>query len=239
MPRFDTAELGSWEQDVATLAGSFVHEVKNPLSTLNINAQLLLEEFTPASAPRELRVVKRLEVIIDEVSRIEEIVTSFVRFTQPQDLDRTRTSVNDLLAELAGRNSEALERHGIRVRFQPDDGLPDVQADGKRLYQAFVNLLGNAQHAMPDGGELILRTHLHDEHLEIEVIDTGSGIPEERLPRIFRPYVSTRAEGSGLGLPITLRIIRAHGGQLAVESEVGKGSRFIISLPLTPQTEEC
>ena len=84
MPRFDTAELGSWEQDVATLAGSFVHEVKNPLSTLNINAQLLLEEFTPASAPRELRVVKRLEVIIDEVSRIEEIVTSFVRFTQAQ-----------------------------------------------------------------------------------------------------------------------------------------------------------
>lgn len=231
MARFDTSEIGSWEQDVATLAGSLVHEVKNPLSTLNINAQLLLEEWQQPASPKETRMVKRLEVMRSEIQRIERIVTSFLRFTQRQELELASCDLNDVLSELIGRHSEALERRGIRARFQPDSELTPIEADENLLCQVFLNLIRNAEQAMEEGGELIVRTHTHSAGAEIEFIDTGPGIPEDRLPKIFRPYFSSKSEGTGLGLPTSLEVIRGHGGKFLVESEVGKGSRFVVRLP--------
>ena len=238
MARFDTRDLGGWEQDVATLAGSLVHEVKNPLSTLNINAQLLLEEFMHPASPREQRVVKRLNVMASEVGRIEQIVDTFLRFTQPQDLARGEVSLTDLLSDLRDRYSEAFGRSGIRILWQPAADIPKIEGDERLLHQAFLNLMVNAQQAMPEGGELILRAQEVGETIEVEVIDTGKGIPEETLPKIFRPYFSSKSDGTGLGLPTTLRIIRAHGGELRVESERGKGSRFVVSIPLTASPQK-
>ncbi|MCI0651441.1 MAG: ATP-binding protein [Planctomycetes bacterium] len=232
MPRFDTRDLGSWEQDVAALAGSFVHEVKNPLSTLSINAQLLLEEFAHATTQREHRAVKRLEVMHAEVNRIERIVDSFLRFAQPQNVRRNRGDINDVLADVLSRNAEALERRKIRAYFQPDEGIGEMELDEELLFQAFLNLVRNAEQAMPAGGELIVRSRLAGAGVEIEFIDTGAGIPPERLSKVFKPYYSTKTDGSGLGLPTTLRIVRGHGGSIVVESEVGRGSRFIVTLPL-------
>lgn len=232
MARFDARDLGSWEQDVATLAGSLVHEIKNPLSTLNINSQLLQEEWEHPSSPREERTLKRLSVMQSEIQRIEFIVNSFLRFTQRQDLAFTDCDLNTLLTDLIDRMREGFERRGVKVRFQPDPELGLVHADEKMLAQVFVNLIGNAEQAMPDGGELIVRTRLREgDLLEVDVTDTGEGIPEERLERIFRPYYSSKPEGNGLGLPTTLRIVRAHAGNIIVESDAGKGSRFVVSLP--------
>ena len=128
MARIDARDLGSWEQDVATLAGSLVHEVKNPLSTLNINAQLLLEEWSTPTTPRETRMVKRLQVMRDEIVRIERIVNSFLRFTKEQILETTPGDLNLLLSDLLSHNAEGLERKGVRVRFDPSE-LPPVRFD--------------------------------------------------------------------------------------------------------------
>ncbi len=232
LARFDTRELGNWEQDVATLAGSLVHEVKNPLSTLTITAQLLLEELGPPQTTKEQRVAKRLEVMAAEVSRVEDIVNTFLRFAQPQSLRKTTAQLNDVLADIGRRESEALERKGIRLRSQLDATLPLLDLDVNLVHQALLNLVRNAEQAMPGGGELILRSHRRADSVELDVIDTGAGIAEEQLPRIFQPYFSSKPDGTGLGLSITLRILRAHDANLVVESEQGKGSRFVVTFPL-------
>ena len=231
MARFDTSEYGSWEQDVATLAGSLVHEVKNPLSTLNINTQLLLEEWTNPQTAKEKRMLKRLDVMAAEMARIEKIINSFLRFTERQDLETAPGDVNALLGSLIEHNAEGLERRRIRVHFQPDENLGPVEFDENLLRQAFLNLLRNAEQAMLDGGELIIRTHHAEDSIEVEIIDTGEGIPEDRLHKIFHPYFSSKPDGTGLGLPTTLRIVRGHGGSIWGESEIGKGCQFVVVLP--------
>ncbi|OUU24408.1 MAG: hypothetical protein CBC13_03670 [Planctomycetia bacterium TMED53] len=231
---FDASQLGSWEQDVASLAGMLVHEVKNPLSTLNISSQLILEEMGSPDSPREQRTLRRLEMMQSEIQRIEKIISSFLQLTKPQKMDRASIDVSRLVEEVISRNREVIELEGVSVLFQPG-GVSSVAGDGAMLHQAILNLIINGCSAMPNGGELLVRvlesSYRGSPAVVIEVTDTGVGITEESIPRIFRPYVSTTEGGTGLGLPTTLRIVRLHGGTILVESEPDQGSRFSIVLP--------
>jgi len=237
--RFDAREIENWDQDVAGLAGSLVHEVKNPLSTLNISAQLLLEEAGTPTTPKEQRTCRRLQVMREEIARIEQIVSSFLQYVRLQQVDGRPVNINALVRSILSDNSEGLERREIRVHFQSAEGLPELKGDEVLLRQVFLNLIRNAEQAMPDGGELILRTSLVQEgrrrddlpRISIEVIDTGLGLAEEQMKKIFRPYVSSKRDGTGLGLPTVLRIVRLHKGNISVESEPGQGSRFTVELP--------
>ncbi len=235
MSRFDAREIGSWEQDVASLAGSLVHEVKNPLSTLNISTQLLLEEAGAPTTPREQRAVRRLQVMHGEIARIEQIVSSFLQYVRLNRIDGRPLDLDVLLRRLLADNGDGLERAGIRVHFQEGESLPEILGDEALLRQAFLNLVRNAEQAMPEGGELIVRTAFIEDadppRVEVEWIDTGVGIPDDRLPQIFHPYVSSKKAGTGLGLPTVLRIVRLHGGSIRVETEIGQGSRFVVELP--------
>lgn len=238
MPRFDAREIGNWEQDVASLAGSLVHEVKNPLSTLNISAQLLLEEMGAPTTPKEQRAARRLQVMREEIARIEQIVSSFLQYVRLQRIDGRPLDLNALVRRLLADNADGLERAGIRVHFDPEEALPPLLGDETLLRQALLNLLRNAEQAMPEGGELIVRTRTAGgtaPRVEVEVTDTGVGIAEEQLPKIFRPYVSTKKDGTGLGLPTVLRIVRLHGGSIRVESDPGRGSRFLVELPIAAE----
>ncbi|MGE4618780.1 MAG: ATP-binding protein [Planctomycetota bacterium] len=234
MSAFDASQLGNWEQDVASLAGMLVHEVKNPLSTLNISSQLLLEELGDPENPRDQRTHRRLEMMRSEIQRIEKIVSSFLQLTKPQQMQRDSVDVSAMVEAVISRNREAIELAGVSVLFQPLE-VPRVSGDGALLHQAVLNLILNGCSAMSDGGELFIRvlesSYRGASAVVIEVTDTGVGIAEEAIPRIFRPYVSTTEGGTGLGLPTTLRIIRLHGGTILVESEPGQGSRFSIVLP--------
>ena len=237
MTRFDAREIDRWDQDVASLAGSLVHEVKNPLSTLNISAQLLLEEAGEPTTPKEKRTTRRLQVMREEIARIEQIVSSFLQYVRLQKIEGRPLDLNAFLGRILSDHAEAHELAKIRVHFQSEEGLPAVSADEVLLRQALVNLVRNAEHAMPEGGELIVKTATvtpedAPPRVEIDVTDTGVGIPAEQLTEIFRPYVSSKREGTGLGLPTVLRIVRLHGGSIRVESEPGQGSRFVIELPL-------
>jgi two-component system sensor histidine kinase HydH len=230
---------GDWNVDVAVLAGSLVHEIKNPLSTLNINAQLLLEDWKDASKPKELRTVKRLKVMVAEVERLERILQSFLRFTERHELNLKPASLNDLLADLAEFIGPQASQQSIQIRLWLDPELGPFPFDQDLIRQVFLNLLLNAKHAMEEkGGELILRTRRVERHGRRwavgEVIDTGHGIAAHLRGKIFNIYFSTSKEGSGLGLATSKRITEEHGGTIEVESEEGKGSQFSVYLPVEP-----
>ena len=230
---------GDWDVDVAAMAGSLVHEIKNPLSTLNINAQLLVEEWKDASTPRELRSLRRLRTMVSEVGRLERILQSFLRFTERHEINLHPTSLNGILQDIAEFMGPETSQKGIQVRLGLDPELEPFPLDEDLIRQVFLNLVINAKHAMEEkGGELILRTrHVERDGMRWvvgEVIDTGHGMSKAVQEKIFNLYFSTRKEGSGLGLATSKRIAEEHGGFIEVESEEGKGSQFSVYLPLEP-----
>ena len=230
----------SWEADLTAATGSLVHEIKNPLSTLSINAQLLLEEWRDAASQKELRTVKRLEVMASEVERLERIIESFLRFSERHELNRRENSLNQCLEQLAEFVSRQIAQKGIELRLWLDPGLEPFPFDSDLVRQVFLNLVINAENAMgEDGGELILRTRRVEEDGRQwavgDVVDTGRGIPAKMVERIFQLYFSTTRGGHGLGLATSKRIAEEHGGFIRVETETGKGSQFSVFLPMVPE----
>jgi signal transduction histidine kinase len=227
--------------DVAAVASSLVHEIKNPLSTLNINAQLLLEDWKDAREPREVRTVKRLRTILGELQRLEGIVESFLRFTERHELLLRECSLNDVVGELVDLIGPDAAKKGIQVRTRLDEGLEPFAFDRDLVKQVALNLVLNAGQALEPkgGGELILITRREEgpegRWAVLDVIDTGVGMSERVLENLFRLYFSTRSGGSGLGLATSKRIVEEHGGSIEVRSEPGKGSQFTVRLPMDPE----
>jgi len=217
--------------EVGTLTGGLAHEIRNPLSTLNLNLQLLREDLARPGRAAEPRTLARLDALEQEVRRLQGILDDFLRFAGKYELKAQVLPVNPVLEEAVAFYSERLARAGIQVRTRFADGLPLVAVDAARLGQALANLVLNAEAAMPNGGELIISTRPERRGVCINVTDTGTGIPPEHLDKIFKPYYSTRPGGTGLGLPTVRRIIQEHGGTLEVHSEVGRGTQFTLHLP--------
>jgi signal transduction histidine kinase len=217
--------------EVSQLAGGLAHEIRNPLSTLSLNLDLLLEDFQNPETLRDRRVLQRVERLRHEVARLLAILENFLRFARVQDLKLEPTDLNSLIDELRDFSEPQAATKGIVIRTSFAADLPLIRIDRDLFKQALLNLVLNAQHAMPSGGDLILTTRLEQPWVVLDVIDTGVGMPEEVRSRIFEAFFSTRAEGSGLGLPTTRKIIEAHGGSIQVQTEPGKGSRFSIRLP--------
>lgn len=222
--------------EIATLAGGLVHEIKNPLSTLNLNLQLLAEDFAHAETQKERRALQKIDILHKETRRLEDILNDFLRYARITELHRSLTDVNEVVQEMIDFYGPQAHAVGIVVRDDLRPALPAVPLDRDLFKQALLNLLLNAQHAMKQGGELILRTRADKHHLLVEVIDTGVGMSPETMAKIFKPFFSTRSGGSGLGLPTTKKIIEAHGGHLQVESVLGKGTAFTVVLPLQQKT---
>jgi two-component system, NtrC family, sensor histidine kinase HydH len=218
--------------EISQLAGGLAHEIRNPLSTLSLNLDLLAEDFQMAETARDRRALQRVQRLRHEVDRLQGIVESFLRFARVQDLKLQPTDLNTITDELRDFYEPQAATHGIVIRTQFAQDLPPVRLDTDLFKQALLNLVLNAQHAMPSGGELILTSRRDGNWAVLDVTDTGLGMTDEVRGRIFDAYFSTRPGGSGLGLPTTRKIVEAHGGEIQVRSEVGKGSQFSIRLPL-------
>jgi signal transduction histidine kinase len=221
--------------ELGQLAGGLAHEIKNPLSTINVNLKLLSEDLSRQGDEESKRALRRLTSVQAEASRLKDILDDFLRFAGRMELSPSVVDLRRLVEEMA--DFFAPQADSARVVLRPS--LPPepvrVRVDENLIKQALLNLMINAVQAMPQGGELILRVSPQRGQAVAEVIDTGTGIPKEDLPRIFEVYYSTKQRGTGLGLPLTYRIIREHGGTIRVESELGKGTRFIIHLPVAAQ----
>ena len=221
------AELGS-------MTGGLAHEIKNPLSTIGLNAQLLAESIGEADLPDDerSRLTHRLDALQREVERLRGILTDFLQFAGRMKLDPQPVELGQLVEELSDFFHPQCEQAGVVLRTQIPPAPVTVRVDEGLLKQALLNTMINAVHAMGDGGELMLHVASGDGEARVHVIDTGPGIEPEKLETIFHPYVSHKSGGTGLGLPTARRIIEEHGGRLEAVSELNQGSDFVFHLPL-------
>jgi signal transduction histidine kinase len=159
------------------------------------------------------------------------VVEDFLRFARPAPVERGRFDVNEALREVLTLTRQPALKNGVHTELVAG-AVPPLPGDREQLKQAFLNLVLNALQAMPDGGTLTVVTEAAEGQLRIRFADTGQGIPQENLERIFNPFFTTRQEGTGLGLAITHRIIQGHGGRIEVQSLLGAGTTFTVVLPL-------
>lgn len=223
--------------EIAQLAGGLAHEIRNPLSTMCLNLDLLAEDFQTPESPRDRRVAQKIERLRKETHRLQNILEDFLRFARAQALRKVLVDLNVVIEEMRDFCEPQAMVQGIVVRTHYDTGLPKVEIDVELFRQALLNLILNAEHAMPHGGELILTTRREGTEAVVEVTDTGVGMTEDVRARVFDAFYSTRPGGSGLGLPTTRKIVESHDGTIDVQSEPAKGTQFTIRLPLPEAAE--
>lgn len=218
--------------EIAQLAGGLAHEIRNPLSVMRLNLDLMAEDFAETQEPRERRVVQKIDRVRKECLRLESLLEDFLRLVGVREPKGEPVDLCGVVDDLRDFCEPQAAAQGVVIRRHDCDGPVPVVLDVDLFKQALFNLIRNAQLAMPNGGELILTTRREGGEAALDVIDTGCGIPAEDLPHIFEPFFSTRKGGTGLGLPTVRRVVEAHGGSIAVESEPGRGSKFTLRLPL-------
>ena len=218
--------------EIARLAGALAHEIKNPLSTIRLNMELLAEDLEDSPTPAARRAAKRIDLVHRECQRLQELLDDFLNYAKVRHLNLQPIDLNQEVGEaLDFFGPEAAEADIEIVRYLDPD-LPTVLLDREAFRGAFLNLILNAKQAMPGGGQLVARTTSANGKVALYLIDTGCGMDERTAKQMFDAFFSTKPGGSGLGLPTTAKIIEAHGGRIRVESEVGRGTQFTIELPV-------
>lgn len=224
--------------ELAELAGGFIHDIKNHLGTLSLNLQLLAEDFEDPQTPRERRALERINRLHGECQKLVDLANDFLRFARVQPIRMRPTTLDTVVARMIDFLSPTARQRGIEINWYPAPDLPPVLLDEDLFEQALLNLMLNAEQAMPEGGTLTLIGRVEDAEsplgtpwICLDVIDTGCGMSPEVMENLFRPFHTTKTNGSGLGLPTARKIIVSHGGTIDVQSEPGRGTKFTIRLP--------
>ena len=213
------------------LAAGVAHEIGNPLNSLHIHLQLMQRQAQKLDGPARTELEESIDVARSEVSRLDSIVTQFLRAIRPSKPQFQPENVNNLVDEAVRFFAPEIQDRDIVVEQELRSDLPLLQLDRDQMKQAFYNVIKNSFEAMKRRGILRIRTDRDDTHVLISFADTGGGISPENLSRAFEPYFTTKASGTGLGLLIVRRIVREHGGELSIESNEGKGLTLTIRLP--------
>jgi len=216
---------------IGQLAAGVAHEINNPLGTISLYAQMILDDLGKDNESCK----KSIEIVMKQTNRAGRIVKDLLEFARQSEPEMRMLNINDIIKKAISIISHPAELQSIRLIDDLSPELADILADSNKLEQVFVNVMINALQAMPDGGQLTVRTRMiyDGEFEEIEISDTGCGIPQENLSKLFDPFFSTKrtGEGTGLGLSVTLGIVEKHNGTIDVKSTVGEGSSFVIRLP--------
>ncbi len=222
--------------EIATLAGGLAHEIRNPLSTILLNLNLLSEELEHGESARDRRMLNKLVGIQRECRRLEDILDAFLQFARVGELRLVPADLNEIVQDFAAFIQPEAVEHGVELSPHLDPDLPPVCLDESLFRQVLMNLVRNAQQSMPEGGLLELQTSHTGDKVCLAIIDNGVGMDERTRSRMFQAFFSTRSAGSGLGLPTVRKIVEAHGGAIDCESEPGQGTRFSILLPVAGHT---
>ncbi|MBI5381956.1 MAG: PAS domain-containing protein [Opitutae bacterium] len=229
-----TAELIENERtsSILLLAAGVAHELGNPLNALTIHLQLIARKLKKLKAAKELESLgESVAICQEEVKRLDGIIANFLEAVRPQPPDLAELNLGEVLDEVLRFQQRELADRGITVEAETSADLPAVMADRNQLKQVFFNLVKNAMEAMQPGGRLRIKSRADDDNVYLLFGDTGSGIKQEDLVRLFQPYYTTKPGGTGLGLMIVQRIMREHGGQVGLESKEGVGTIVTLQFP--------
>lgn len=218
--------------EIAQLAGALAHEIKNPLSVIGMNMDLLAEELADVPIPAARRALERIETVQKQCSRLQVLLDDFLKFARVRRLELSPGSLNEQINRVLNFFAPKAKESGIEILRYLDPDLPGILLDERTLEAALVNLVKNAIEAMPDGGELTVRTRLTRGGVALDLIDTGTGMDQNTAMHMFEAFYSTKDGGSGLGLPTARQGIEAHGGRIDVQSELGRGTQFTIEFPV-------
>lgn len=224
--------------ELGRLAGGLAHEIKNPLSTINLNLRLLSEDLARSGHEQHVRWLRRLQGVQDESNRLKTILDDFLKYAGKYELTPVNLDLRQVVGELCDFFAPQAEDAHVVLRNRLPDEPVMCRIDENLFKQALLNLMINAVQAMDDGGELIITVSAEHGEGVVEVIDTGPGIPADQLGRVFDVYYSTKKHGTGLGLATTRRIVHEHAGTIQLESEVGKGTRFVIAMPMAAESPQ-
>jgi two-component system, sporulation sensor kinase E len=213
------------------LAAGVAHEIGNPLNSLHIHLQLMERKVRELEGSTREELQESIDIARAEISRLDSIVTQFLRAIRPSRPQLHRENINTIVEEAVRFFSPEIEARDMVVEQELRSDLPLLELDREQMKQAFYNVIKNGFEAMTRHGVLRIRTDRDDTHVLVTFTDTGSGISAENLSRVFEPYFTTKPSGTGLGLLIVRRIVREHGGELSVESSDGKGLTLAIRLP--------
>ncbi len=222
--------------ELAQLTGRLIHDIKNHISTLGLNLQLLAEDLENPETPKERRALQRVLKLQHETQRLTDLSADFLRFIQLREQQKEPTRLQTIVEELVDFFRPSARKAGVEIKtFFPSD-LPLLSLDVEPFKQGLLNLLLNAVQAMPQGGTLTIQAEQLLQNgapaIHLSFIDTGIGMPNEVKNQIFQPFFSLRPGGTGLGLPTLKKVVEGHHGTIDVQSEPGKGTKFTLLLPV-------
>lgn len=217
--------------EIATLAGGLAHEIKNPLSTISLNLELMAEDLAAGETPRERRTLGKIANLQRACRSLQAILEDFLQFARAGELHLEDADLNEVVTDFISFFQPTAQEHHIEISPHLANDLPSVQLDRPLFRQVLLNLALNAQQAMPQGGLLEFQTSQHAGRVRLDLIDNGIGMDAATLSKMYQVFFSTKSRGSGLGLATVKKIVEAHGCDIQCDSAVGNGTRFTIEFP--------
>lgn len=217
--------------EIATLAGGLAHEIKNPLSTISLNLELMAEDLAEGETSRERRTLGKIATLQRACRSLQSILEDFLQFARAGELHLETTSLNAVVDEFLEFYQPTAQEHHIEISPHLSSDLPPVELDKALFRQVLLNLALNATQAMPQGGLLEFQTSFIEGRVQLALIDNGSGMTPATLAKMYQVFYSTKPKGSGLGLATVKKIVEAHGCEIVCDSAEGKGTRFTILFP--------
>jgi signal transduction histidine kinase len=224
--------------NIGKLTSGVAHEVKNPINSIVVHLEILRNKLNQPDADTQ----RHMDVIGSEIQRLDRVVQTLVDFTRPVELKLAELDIRELVQQVAFVARPDCERHGVHIVSEIGDEPLPVKVDSDLLKQALLNIVINGAQAMEQGGTLTMRAHRNGTDAQMEIQDTGSGIPPAIRDKIFNLYFTTKKSGSGIGLAMTYRIMQLHNGSVHFDTRSGEGTTFYLTLPLvraeTPQERD-
>ncbi len=228
-------ELPDAWAEMTELAGSLAHEIRNPLSVIRLNVELLEEDLQEIQSPESRRALNKIGVVKSQCTRLEHLLDDFLQFSRLHKLVLTPGDLNKQVEQVLDFYSAEAKQQDVEIVRYLNADLPHIRMDSRTLQAALVNLVKNAIEAMPQGGRLEVRTRPTLKGVALDLIDTGIGMDDRTLLNMFEKFYSSKRNGTGLGLPTAKKIIEAHGGLINVQSALGRGTQFTLHFPTPPR----